>query len=180
MSVAPVAGSLEGTAEGESFARPETSSRSRLEGSAESTAKSSPGSLGGSSSSVEGSGRTRPRGRRGHEGHEQGRDQEEGQEDGQEEGREGRGVLKDSRADRDARAGDGPMAQDGVGVGDHVGGVGSEGTGEVHLFRIKSYASPVWCHVCEGFLLGVSWGMQKLQVLLLNEAWVRSRRGRGF
>lgn len=32
----------------------------------------------------------------------------------------------------------------------------SENIGGVHLFRIKSYSSPVWCHVCGRLLLGVS------------------------
>ncbi|CAN0131113.1 unnamed protein product, partial [Ectocarpus sp. 4 AP-2014] len=29
------------------------------------------------------------------------------------------------------------------------------GKGKVHLFRVKTFSAPVWCEICEGFLLGM-------------------------
>lgn len=34
--------------------------------------------------------------------------------------------------------------------------IASKNAGKVHMFRVKSYSSPVWCDVCQRLLLGVS------------------------
>lgn len=50
------------------------------------------------------------------------------------------------------------------------------GKGKVHLFRVKTYSAPVWCEICEGFLLGVGGGLERGGGSLVTRRMFFSRR----